>query len=110
MARLDLSDGFGVHDSRSGLKLRRQDAGSMTLTDREGLDCPACGEAFERLFVGDDETATFASAPTSPIYPARTDERLLVLAYRAGAHARRLGADTAKGRVTPRARTPGRRS
>jgi len=81
MARLDLSDGFDVHDYRSGLKLRRQDAGSMTLTNREGLGCPACGEAFERLFVSDDETVTFASAPTGPICLARTDERLLVLTH-----------------------------
>jgi len=81
MARLDLSNGFDVHDYRSKLKLQRQGADSMTLVNREGLDCPACGEAFARLFVSDDETVTFEAAPTGPICLARTDERLLVLTH-----------------------------
>ncbi|WP_435062530.1 DUF7385 family protein [Halobaculum sp. EA56] len=81
MARLDLSDGFDVHDYRSKLKLQRQDAGSMTLANREGLGCPACGDPFERLFVSDDETVTFGAAPSGPICLARTDERLLVLTH-----------------------------
>ncbi|GAA0207575.1 DUF7385 family protein [Halobaculum roseum] len=81
MARLDIADGFDVHDYRSKLKLLEQDAGSMTLANREGLGCPACGDAFERLFVGDDETVTFASAPNGPICLARTDDRLLVMTH-----------------------------
>ena len=48
--RLDLSDGFDVHDYRSRLKLRTQDGSSMYLENREGLECPACGRAFDRLF------------------------------------------------------------
>jgi hypothetical protein len=81
MARLDIADGFDVHDYRSKLKLLKQDAGSMTLANREGLGCPACGDPFERLFVSDDETVMFASAPSGPIWLARTDERLLVLTH-----------------------------
>jgi len=81
MARLDLSDGFDVHDYRNKLKLLRQDAGSMSLANREGLGCPACGDPFERLFVSDDETVTFSSAPEGPICLARTDDRLLVMTH-----------------------------
>ncbi|MXR39888.1 flagella cluster protein [Halobaculum sp. WSA2] len=81
MARLDVSDGFDVHDYRSKLKLLRQDAGSMSLANREGLGCPACGDPFERLFVSDDETVTFSSAPEGPICLARTDDRLLVMTH-----------------------------
>lgn len=81
MARLDISEGFDVHDYRSKLKLLKQDAGSMTLANREGLGCPACGDPFERLFVSDDETVTFASPPNGPVCLARTDERLLVMTH-----------------------------
>ncbi|MFC7135533.1 flagella cluster protein [Halobaculum litoreum] len=81
MTRIDVADGFGVHDYRSKLKLLRQDAGSMSLRNREGLGCPACGEAFDRLFVSDDATVTFDAAPDGPICLARTDERLLVLTH-----------------------------
>ncbi|WP_277555104.1 DUF7385 family protein [Halobaculum limi] len=81
MTRLDISDGFDVHDYRSKLKLLRQDAGSMSLENRAELGCPACGTPFDRLFVSDDETVTFDSAPSGPICLARTDERLLVLTH-----------------------------
>ncbi|WP_246308191.1 DUF7385 family protein [Halorarum salinum] len=78
---MDLSDGFDVHDYRAKLKLLRQDAGSMTLENREDLACPACDRPFERLFVTDDDRATFGSAPDGPICLARTAERLLVLTH-----------------------------
>ena len=81
MTRLDVSDGFDVHDYRSKLKLLRQDGGSMSLVNREGLGCPACGAEFDRLFVSDDPTVTFDAAPKGPICLARTDERLLVLTH-----------------------------
>ncbi|WP_313694089.1 DUF7385 family protein [Halorarum halobium] len=81
MDRLDLSDGFDVHDYRAKLKLRRQDAGSMTLDNRDGLACPACDRPFERLFVTDDDEVTFEGAPGGPICLARTAERLLVLTH-----------------------------
>ena len=81
MARLDLADGFDVHDYRAKLKLLRQDARSMTLANREDLACPACDRPFERLFVTEDDEVTFGSAPSGPVCLARTDERLLVLTH-----------------------------
>ena len=81
MARLDLSDGFDVHDHRSKLKLLKQDGNSMQLQNRENVGCAACGQPFERLFVTGDETVTFDSAPNGPVCVARTDEQILVFAH-----------------------------
>lgn len=80
MEKLDISDGFDVHDYRHGLKLLRQDRGTMTLENREGFVCPACGEPFERLFVTERRTNTFGD-PGSPFCLARTDDELLLLTH-----------------------------
>jgi len=80
MEQLDVSDGFDVHDYRHGLKLLRQDRGTMTLANRDGFACPACGEPFERLFVSERRTSSF-SDPGTAFCLARTDERLLVLTH-----------------------------
>ncbi|MFB6176711.1 MAG: flagella cluster protein [Halobaculum sp.] len=81
MSRLDISDGFDVHDHRTELKLVTQDANSMQLKNREELGCPACGKEFDRMFVTDQETVTFDSAPSGPVCVARTAEKILVLAH-----------------------------
>lgn len=81
MTRLDVSDGFDVHDYRTKLKLLKQDRGTMYLQNREGCLCPACGRPFDRLFVSDQSEVTFDSAPNGPICLARTDDQLLVLTH-----------------------------
>ena len=78
---LDLTDGFDVHDYRRGLKLRRQDGASMHLENRGGYGCPACGRAFERLFVSTDDRITFDTPPDAPFCLARTAERVLLLTH-----------------------------
>ena len=80
METLDVSDGFDVHDYRHGLKLLRQDRGTMTLENLDGIACPACGEPFERLFVSERRTNSFDDPGTS-FCLARTDEELLVLTH-----------------------------
>ena len=80
MDRLDVSDGFDVHDYRRGLKLLREDRGTMTLANRDGFACPACGKAFDRLFVSEKRTNTFGD-PGSPFCLARTDEKLLLMTH-----------------------------
>jgi len=80
MEQLDVSDGFDVHDYRHGLKLLKQDRGTMTLANRDGFACPACGEAFERLFISERRTNSFGD-PGSAFCLARTDEALLVLTH-----------------------------
>jgi hypothetical protein len=81
MERLDVSEGFDVHDYRAGLKLRKQDGDTMHLENREGFACPACGRPFERLFVTPDDEVTFGSPPGSPFCLVRAPERLLLLTH-----------------------------
>jgi hypothetical protein len=81
MTTLCVDDGFDVHEHRSSLKLVRQDGASVTLENRDGLACPSCERPFERLFVTEDPTVTFSSAPNGPICVARTDDQTLVLTH-----------------------------
>lgn len=81
MESLRVDEGFDVHEYRSSLKLVRQDDASMTLENRDDLACPACEQPFGRLFVTDDPTVTFTSAPNGPICVARTEEQTLVLTH-----------------------------
>jgi len=80
METIDVSDGFDVHDYRHGLKLLKQDRATMTLENRDGFACPACGETFDRLFITERRTSSFGD-PGTPFCLARTDERLLVLTH-----------------------------
>jgi len=80
MTQLDIGDGFDVHDYRQGLKLLKQDRGTMTLENREGFLCPACEQPFERLFISEKRTNSFGD-PGSPFCLVRTDDQLLVLTH-----------------------------
>ncbi|WP_372479202.1 flagella cluster protein [Halomicrobium sp. HM KBTZ05] len=80
MDELDVSDGFDVHDYRHGLKLLKEDRETMALENRAEFACPACGKAFEKLFVSRRRENTFGN-PDSPICLVRTDERLLLLTH-----------------------------
>jgi len=80
MEALDVEDGFDVHDYRHGLKLLQEDRGTMHLANRDEFACPACGEAFERLFVSERRTNTFGD-PGCPFCLVRTDQELLLLTH-----------------------------
>jgi hypothetical protein len=80
MERLDVSNGFDVHDYRHGLKLLREDREAIHLENREGLACPACGDPFERLLVSEKRTNTFGK-PDSRFCLVRTEGKLLVLTH-----------------------------
>ncbi|MFB6134682.1 MAG: flagella cluster protein [Halanaeroarchaeum sp.] len=81
MAELDLTDGFDVHEHRHALKLLRQDEGSMTLENRDGLSCPVCERPFDRLFVTERRDVSFSSAPSGPLCLVRTDGQLIVVTH-----------------------------
>jgi hypothetical protein len=81
MTELDASGGFDVHDYRHGLKLLKQDRETTYLDNREGFGCPACGRAFDRLFVSEKEEVVFDSAPNGPVCLVRAPEKLLVLTH-----------------------------
>lgn len=80
MEQLDLEGGFDVHEYRHGLKLLREDRGTMHLANREGFACPACGEPFEKLFVTEKRENTFGD-PGSPFCLVRADGQLLLLTH-----------------------------
>lgn len=80
MERLDVSEGFDVHEYRHGLKLLTEGRETMHLENRDGYGCPACGERFERLFVSEKRTNTFGN-PGSPFCLVRTEDALLVLTH-----------------------------
>lgn len=80
MEQLDVSDGFDVHEYRHGLKLLKEERGTMTLSNRNGFHCPACTDEFDRLFISEKRTNTFGN-PESPFCLVRTDDELLVLTH-----------------------------
>lgn len=80
MEELDVSSGFSVHDYRHGLKLIKEDRGTMHLENRDGFACPACGKPFEKLFVSERRENTFGD-PGNPICIVRTEGTLLLLTH-----------------------------
>ncbi|WP_049921267.1 DUF7385 family protein [Halopiger djelfimassiliensis] len=81
MSRIDLADGFSIHDYRSKLKLLKDSGETRTLENRDGLRCPACDAAFDRLFVTERRTATFDVPPERPFCLARTGDKLLLCTH-----------------------------
>lgn len=81
MVRIEIDDGFSVHDYRTKLKLLNDSGETRTLENREGVTCPSCGREFHRLFVTERRTETFDSAPDRPFCLARTDEKILLLTH-----------------------------
>lgn len=80
MTKLDVTDGFDVHEYRHGLKLLKEDRGQMHLANRNDFGCPACGEPFDRLLISEKRENTFGK-PGSPFCVVRTDEELLLLTH-----------------------------
>ena len=80
MERLDVSEGFDVHEYRHGLKLIREDRETMHLENRNDFGCPACGEPFETLFVSEKRENTFGN-PGGPFCLVRTDDAVLLLTH-----------------------------
>ena len=80
MERLDVEDGFDVHDYRHGLKLRSQEREMMHLENRDGFACPACGDEFDQLFVSEKRENSFGD-PGTPFCVVRTDGQILLLTH-----------------------------
>ena len=81
MTTLDVDGGFSVHDYRHGLKLVQQDRDTETYENRDGFECPACGDPFDRLLVTEESTLSFDAAPNGPFCLARAPDSLLVLTH-----------------------------
>lgn len=50
---------FDVHDHRHRLKQLTDDGDAKLFENRDGVVCPACGEAFDRLFSTRRTATTF---------------------------------------------------
>lgn len=71
---------FDVHEIRHGLKLLR-DTGTTTLFDnRKGFDCPACGDAYDQLFVSEERTNSFNS-PERRFCVLREPDRIVLFTH-----------------------------
>ncbi|EMA32390.1 DUF7385 family protein [Halobiforma nitratireducens] len=81
MERIALENGFSMHDYRSKLKLLKDGGDQRVLENRDGVGCPACGQAFDRLFVSERSTKSFETPPDRPFCLARTDEKILLLTH-----------------------------
>lgn len=81
MSRIDLSDGFSIHEYRTKLKLLNDSGDTRTVENRAELACPSCDRAFDRLFVTERPTASFETPPDRPFCLARTAEKLLLLTH-----------------------------
>jgi len=80
MEPLDVENSFDVHEYRHGLKLVSQDRATMHLENRNDFACPACGDAFDDLFVSEQRENTFGS-PGGPFCVVRTDDQVLLLTH-----------------------------
>ncbi len=81
MQQLTIDPTFDIHDHRHGLKLVKEDRQTLLLDNPDDVfACPACGKAFNRLFVSERQTQSFG-CPDSPVCLARTDTQMLVLTH-----------------------------
>ncbi|MFW6017954.1 MAG: DUF7385 family protein [Halapricum sp.] len=80
MPRLDVTDGFDVHEYRDGFKLLKETRETMHLANRAGFDCPACGKPFEKLYASEKRMQSFQSPP-GPFCLVRTDDRILLFTH-----------------------------
>lgn len=51
--------GFDIHDERHRLKQLTDDGDTKLFENRAGVECPACGSRFERLFVTRRDATSF---------------------------------------------------
>ena len=78
MTRLDVAEGFDVHEYREGFKLLKETRETMQLGNRADFECPACSKPFEKLFVTEKRANTFQSPP-GPFCLFRTDTDQILL-------------------------------
>lgn len=73
-------DRFDVHDHRHALKLRTDTGDTQLWENREGVACPACGEAFVELAVTERRHNSFGS-PDGRFCVVREADRVLVFTH-----------------------------
>ncbi|WP_256290389.1 DUF7385 family protein [Halobellus inordinatus] len=76
-----MADRFDQHAVRHRMKLLREDGDVTLYENRDGVECPACGEPFTRLLLTERRTHSFGLAGSERLCVAREDDRLVVCTH-----------------------------
>ena len=77
-----MAERFDQHAVRHRMKLLRDDGDVTLYENRDGVPCPACGDAFDRLLLTEREAHSFDAGDTARLCVAHEDERLVVCTHR----------------------------
>jgi len=76
-----MADRFDQHAVRHRMKLLREDGDVTLYENREGVQCPACGDPFTRLLLTERRTHSFGLGGSERLCVAREDDRLVVCTH-----------------------------
>lgn len=76
-----MNESFDVHDHRHEMKQLRDTGSTKLFENRDGVDCPACGVPFDRLFVTKQETTTFPENDGSRFCLLHRDDGIYVFRH-----------------------------
>ena len=76
-----MSERLDIHALRHRMKLRRDTGDTALYENRDGVACPACGDAFDELLVTERETKSFDPDRPVAFCVVREDDRLLLCTH-----------------------------
>lgn len=79
-----LGDGDGpidIHAHRHGLKLHKETRETSHWENKNDYACPACGKAFEHLFVTEKRHNSFSPSSSRPFCLRRERDRILLFRH-----------------------------
>ncbi|WP_410767171.1 flagella cluster protein [Haloferax sp. DFSO60] len=54
-----MQDTFDIHEVRHRVKMLRDTGATMVVENRDGVACPACGDAFSELLISKEASHSF---------------------------------------------------
>lgn len=76
-----MSDQFDQHAVRHRMKLLRSDGDVTLYENRDGVECPACGEPFSRVLLTERRAHSFDLTDAARLCVSREDSRLVVCTH-----------------------------
>jgi hypothetical protein len=89
-----MSERLDVHAVRHRLKLLRDTGDTALYENREGVECPACGEPFDELLVIERSTRSFDPDRPVAFCLVRESDRMLLCTHDAGGNRRQPTPET----------------